>query len=225
MNRRNEVMSKTVAEFRGCDSLYIAEITNDSNGVVSGGYTTGTPVKLCEVAQIAKTTEQNSETHFYDNKGMITIRAIGADTITLIVPAMFLDALASVTGAEIDTDTGTYIDRGNANEQKFYALGYRLKLTDGTYRYVWRLKGTFSNIPDETSNVESNNIDTNNQTVQFTSIDTVHEFTNGGSARAVVCDERDGKAQLGSWFNGVKTPDSLPAAVVTSNNSTPNSTP
>lgn len=206
-------MAKVVAEFRGCDSLCIAEVTADNNSVGGGAYTTGTVVDLCEVAQIAKTTEQTSETHFYDNMAALTIRAVGADTVQLIVPAVVLSTLAKITGAEIDNDTGVYIDRGSNNVQKYYALGYRLKLTDGTYRYVWKLKGTFSNVPDETSSTESNNIDTNNQTVQYTGIDTIHKFTNGGKpARSVYADERDDQAVLGSWFNSVVTPDSLPAA-------------
>lgn len=197
----------SIAEFRGCDHLCVAEITKDENGI-GGAYTTGTVTILTEVAQVAKSTDQSSETHFYDNKAAITIRAVGADSVQLVVPAMALRALATVTGAEIDATTGAYIDRGAANEQKYYALGYRLKLTDGTYRYVWRLKGTFSSVPDETSNTESNQIDTNNQTVMYSGLDTVFEFeADGKSARAYVIDERDGKANVSSFFNGVKTPD------------------
>ena len=199
----------SIAEFRGCDHLCIAEIIKDAIGIGDyGGYTTGTVQILTEVAQVAKSTDQSSETHYYDNKAAINIRAVGADNVQLIVPAMVLTALAKVTGAEIDATTGAYIDRGAANVQKYYALGYRLKLTDGTYRYVWRLKGTFSSIPDETSDTESNQINTNNQTIQFSGLDTVYEFeADGKSARSYVIDERDGKADVSSFFNTVKTPD------------------
>lgn len=199
----------SIAEFRGCDHLCIAEVTKDAIGIGEfGGYVTGTVQILTEVAQIAKSTEQSSETHFYDNKAATTIRAVGADTVQLVVPAMVLSALAKVTGAEIDDETGAYIDRGAANTQKYYALGYRLKLTDGTYRYVWRLKGTFSSVPDEVSDTESNQINTNNQTIQYSGLDTVFEFeADGKSARSYVIDERDGKANVGTFFNTVKTPD------------------
>lgn len=206
----------SIAEFRGCDHLCIAEVTKDAIGIGEfGGYTTGTVQLLTEVAKVAKSTEQSSETHFYDNKAAITIRAVGADTVQMVVPAMALAALAKVTGAEIDAETGAYIDRGAANTQKYYALGYRLKLTDGTYRYVWRLKGTFSSIPDETSDTESNQINTNNQTIQYSGLDTVFEFeADGKSARSYVVDERDGKAQVGTFFNTVKTPDNPCPAIV-----------
>lgn len=210
-----------VAEFRGCDTLCVAEITNDSNDIATGGYETGNVRILCEVASVAKSTEQSSETRFYDNKAAINIRAIGADTVQLIVPAMVLQALSTVTGAYYNASTGAYIDRGNANTQKYYALGYRLKLTDGTHRYVWRLKGTFSTIPDENSETESNQINTQNQTIVYTGIDTEHVFANvvnpdgttGGTARSMVFDERDGKVDFSGFFSTVKTPDNQPPLI------------
>lgn len=201
-----------IAEFKGCDHLCIAEVTNDDNEI-GGGYTTGTVQILCELGRVAKSTDQSSTTKYYDNKAAFNIRAVGADTVQLIVPAMVLTALAKVTGADVDATTGAYIDRGAANAQKYYALGYRIKLTDGSYRYVWRLKGTFSSIPDEESGTEDNSTDSNNQTIQYTGMDTVHEFENGGSARAYVCDERDGKADLRTFFSDVKTPDNPVTAI------------
>ena len=197
------------AEFRGCDSFVCAKITKDDKT----GYTTATVVEVAPVASIAKTKSVNSETHYYDNTGMIQIKVEGEDTVTCIVPAMFLEKLAIVTGAYIDPLTGAYIDGENTDDE--YAVGYRLKLTDGTHRYVWRLKGTFSNVPDENSNTESNNIDTNNQTVVYTGVKTIYEFNNGkgqnvkGRACAVVLDERDDKCDLTNFFAQVQTPDTI----------------
>lgn len=191
------------AEFRGCDSFVCAEITLDDKT----GYTTGNVVEIAPIASVAKTTDVNSETHFYDNKGLIQIKAVGVDKVTFIVPAMYLSKLAIVTGAYIDPVTGAYMSRSDNNKE--YAVGYRLKLTDGTYRYVWRLKGTFSNVPDENSNTESNNVDTQNQTVIFTGTKTIYEFTNGGARRDVVIDERDDKCDLTNFFATVQTPDTI----------------
>lgn len=190
------------AEFRGCDNLVVAKVTKDD----ATGYTTGTVTALAEVAQIAKTTEQSSETHYYDNVGKITIKAVGSDTVTLTVPAMVLETLALVTGGRIDPATGAYSSTENDTNYE-YALGYRLKLTDGTYRYVWRLKGTFSSVPDETSNTESNSIDTNNQQIVYTGTLTTYAFSNGGRTRDYVIDERDDKANVSMFFEQVFTPD------------------
>lgn len=198
--------TKTV-EFRGCDSLMIAEVTADS---LDSAYTTGTVTTLAPVAEISKTVENSSETHYYDNVGMIIIRAEGSDEITLTVPALPLATVAKLTGKQIDAATDAFID-GEAVE-KYFAIGYRLRLTDGTYRYVWRLKGSFS-IPDETSGTENDGTDTNNQELTFTGVKTITAFTNGGRAKAVVADERDNKIDGSKWFTAVVTPDTLGTVV------------
>ena len=195
-----------VVEFRGCDNVVVAEVTKDDNT----GYTVGNVVPLAPVAEVSKTTENSSETHYYDNVGAIVIRTGGSDEITLTVPALELGQLATITGKSIDPATGAYVD--DEGTEKYYALGYRLKLTDGTYRYVWRLKGAFSNIPDETCTTESDSVDTNNQSVVFTGNKTLYSFQAGnikGRAKAVVIDERDGLADVSGFFNQVVTPDNV----------------
>ena len=195
-----------VVEFRGCDNVVVAEVTKDD----STGYTVGNITPLAPVAEVSKTTENSSETHYYDNVGAIVIRTEGSDEITLTVPALELGQLATITGKSIDPATGAYVD--DEGVEKYYALGYRLKLTDGTYRYVWRLKGAFSNIPDETSTAESHSVDTNNQSVVYTGNKTLYSFAAGnikGRAKAVVVDERDGLADVSSFFAQVVTPDNL----------------
>lgn len=195
------------AEFRGCDNLVIAKVTKDDKT----GYTTGAVSELAPIASVAKTTDVSSETHFYDNTGMIQIKAEGVDTITLVVPALYLAKLAIVTGAYIDPVSGAYMSGEDTNDE--YALGYRIKLTDGTYRYVWRLKGTFSNVPDENSNTESNSVDTNNQTITFSGTKTIYEFPDVGSRRDIVIDERDGICNCSTFFSIVQTPATVSALV------------
>lgn len=202
-------MGKKTVEFRGCDNLVIAQITADD---LENDYTVGAVQVLAPVAEISKTVESSSETHYYDNTGMIIIQSEGSDTITLTVPALPLDVLALITGKNIDETTGAFID-GPAVE-RYFAVGYRLRLTDGTYRYVWRLKGSFA-IPDETSATENDGTDTNNQQLTFTGVKTITEFNNGGGsgvkgrARAVVVDERDGKCDCTTFFSTVQTPDTI----------------
>jgi hypothetical protein len=140
---------------------------------------------------------------------MIQIRAVGVDTVTFVVPAMYLDKLAMVTGAYIDPQTGAYMSGEDTDEE--FAVGYRLKLTDGTYRYVWRLKGIFSGVPDENSNTESNSVDTQNQQVVFSGTKTIYEFPNVGRRRDIVIDERDGLCDLSTFFSIVQTPATIPA--------------
>ena len=194
-------------EFRGCDNLVIAEVTADTEAA----FTTGAVTLLAPVAEVSKTVETSSETHYYDNVGMITLRAEGTDTVTLTVPVLPLSVLANITGKTIDPTTGAFID--GAPVEKYFAVGYKLRLTDGSERFVWRMKGTFG-FPDETSSTESDSIDTNNQELTFTGVQTIHEFTNGGRCRAVVIDERDGLCDLTTFFDTVQTPDTIASLAI-----------
>lgn len=202
-------MGAFVDEFRGTDSLVYAEVLTDNNE--SGeGYTTGAVAVLAPVAEISKSVETASDTKYYDNKPALTINSEGADTITLTVPALDLATLAAITGKTYDATTGGFFD--GERQPKYYALGYRLRLTDGTYRYVWRYKGTFG-IPDETSQTENAGTDSNNQQLTYTGIQTQHIFTKTGtSQKALVVDQRDGKADLDDFFATVTTCDTLQAA-------------
>lgn len=199
-----------VEEFRGTDNLVYAEVTTDNNVADGGGYITGAVKVLAPVAEISKTVETASDTKYYDNQPALTINAEGADTITLTVPALDLETLADVTGKTYDPTTGGFFD--GERTPKYFALGYRLRLTDGTYRYVWRYKGTFG-IPDETSQTENAGTDSNNQQLTYTGIKTMHKFTKTGTTeKALVVDERDGLADLTDFFDSVTTCDTLEAA-------------
>lgn len=203
-------MAQYVDEFRGTDNLVYAEVLADDNETGEGhGYVTGDVKILAPVAEISKTVETSSDTKYYDNKPALTINAEGADTITLTVPALDLPTLADITGKGYDTTTGAFMD--GVRTPKYFAVGYRLRLTDGTYRYVWRYKGSFA-VPDETSQTENAGTDSNNQQLTYTGIMTMHKFTKSGSSeKALVVDERDGLANLSTFFNTVTTCDTLTA--------------
>lgn len=196
-------MGQYVDEFRGTDHLVYAEVLTDNNEE----YTTGEVKILAPVAEISKSVETASDTKYYDNKPALTINAEGADTITLTVPALDLPTLAEITGKAYDSTLGAFMD-GERNP-KYFALGYRLRLTDGTYRYVWRYKGSFG-VPDETSQTENAGTDSNNQQLTYTGIQTMHVFGNAGSSqKALVVDERSTEVDLSTFFDAVTTCDTL----------------
>lgn len=205
-----------VFEFRGVDNLYVAEVlTDDANA-----YTCATPIHLAPVAEVGKTTDSSSEAHYYDNKAMIVINSESADTITITMAPPELAKLAQIIGKSFDSATGMMVDSPRQN--KYFALMYRTKGTDGKYRYVSRLKGQF-NIPDETSATENDGTDANNTTVEFTGIYTEHEFTKGkyngsswekAGAKGIVVDTRYGLADVSTFFSSVQTPDTIQPAVV-----------
>ena len=200
-----------VFEYRGVDSLYVAEVTKDD----STGYTTETPIYLAPVAEIGKSTESASEAHYYDNKAMIVVNSESADTITITMAPPILEKLAKITGKSFDPTTGMMVDSQRQN--KYFALMYRTKGTDGKYRYVSRLKGTFG-IPEESNQTENDGTDTTNSEIEYTGIYTTHEFTKGvyngtswekGAAKGIVVDTRYGLADVSTFFEQTQTPDTI----------------
>ena len=190
-------------EFRGVDNLVYTEVTKDT----VEEFTTGEVKILAPVAEIGKTTETSSEAKYYDNKPLLTVDSEGADTITITCAPPTLEVQADITGKTFDAETGMMID--GERTKKYFAVGYRTKGTDGKYRYVWRLKGSFG-VPDETNATENEGTDTNNMQLTYTGISTTHKFTKDGkSAKAVIVDTRYDKVDVSTFFDAVQTPDTV----------------
>lgn len=202
-------MSKEIYEYRGVEGLVAAELVKDDSDVIEYGEV----FDIAGVAEIGKTTENSSETHYYDNLPAIVIDSVGADTVTCSVSAIPLNILAKITGQHYDEETGSFIE--GQRESKYFALGYKTKKTNGQEVYVWRYKGKFS-IPDSSHSTETNGTEANGQEIVFTGINTTHKFTKTGkSAKALNVDVALGKANVESFFDTVTTPDSLVAIPTT----------
>mgnify|MGYP001343210552 CR=1 FL=1 len=216
-----ESNANSIFEFRGIEDLYFAEILKDTETE----YETGTPKRLSYVATISKEVETSSETHFYDNKGMIVINAKGAETFTLTVAPPSLGILAEITGQAFDASLGMMIE--GSIKPKMFAIGYKTKGTDGFWRYVWKYKGQFA-VPSEEVSTESDSIDTTNTELTYTAVSTIHKFpytnTLGGSvasnitdnASGIVIDERYGfmtEDLKNKWHESVKTPEDIKTAI------------
>lgn len=206
-----------VFEFRGVEDLFYAEVAEDSENQFS----TGIPKRLSYTATISKEVESSSETHYYDNKGMIVINAKGAETFTLTVAPPKLETLAEITGQAFDAASGMLME-GDVTP-KYFAIGYKTKGTDGNWRYCWKYKGQFA-IPSEEVNTESDSIDTTNTELTFTAINTIHKFTQNigeetinKTMSGIVVDERYGgmtEAMKEAWTKKVWTPSDVHNKVV-----------
>lgn len=206
-------MSEQIFEFRGVDNFYFAEVTKDD----ADGYECGTPIHI-PVQEVGKSTDSSSEAHYYDNKAMIVVNSESADTITLTLAPPALETLAKLIGKSFDASTGMLVDSPRQN--KYFAIMYRTKGTDGGYRYVSRLKGQF-NIPEETVTTENDGTDTSNTSIEFTGIYTEHEFTKGiydganwsaSGVKGIVVDARYNLADVSTFFSQVQTPDTINAS-------------
>lgn len=165
-------------EYRGCRNLVYAEVTTDDNEV-SGGYVTGNVKILAPVAEISKTVETSSESHYYDNIAAINVDSEGSDTVTFTIAIPTDEVLAEISGRVYDQTKKAIIEAPRKN--KYFAVGYIIgEVGEGEEEsYVWRYKGSF-NIPDETSATKDKSTTANNMSLTFTGIYTTHNFTNGG---------------------------------------------
>ena len=184
-------------EYQGFDSLFAAEITKDD----ATGYTAGTPFALAPAGEIAVSTDRASAPKYYDNQPFLIVSAEGFDEATLTVPVLPIALIARLLGKIVDTTTGALLDTG-VTQTKYFALGYRLKFTDGTYCYVWRHKGTFRQ-EEESAKSQDNTTYTNNHQLIFTGITTTYKFTMPDATKKpgkqIVVDERDAKADVSTW--------------------------
>jgi phi13 family phage major tail protein len=196
-------MAKEIWEWRGVENLVCAEVTSDTKDA----YETGEVFDIAGVAELGRTTENSSETKYYDNVPALVIDSVGADTVTCSVSGIALDVLAKITGQHYDEDLGVLVE--GEREAKYYALGYKTKKTNGNEVYVWRYKGKFS-IPDSTHSTQTAGTEANGQEIVFTGISTTHKFTKTGKpAKAINVDVALDKADVTSFFDTVTTIDTL----------------
>lgn len=195
-----------IQEYRGVRGLVAAEVITDT----LEKFECGTPFALAGVAELSRTTETSSETHYYDNVPAIVIDSTGADEVTVTGSAIPFDALAKVTGQLYDESKGMFVE--GERQAKYFALGYITEKTDGTEVFVWRLKGKF-NIPDSTHATKDDGAEANGQELIYTGINTTHKFTAIGNktAKAVNVDTSVNKVAESEFFKTVQTPDTVTA--------------
>lgn len=199
-------MSVTIVEYRGVRGLVYAEVTKDEDG--ENNLTFGDVKELAGIATVSKSSESQSEAHYYDNFPAVVVNGNGADTVTLDVSAIPYTVLADLFGNTYDSDRAMYVE--GERTTKYFALGYITKDTSGNEIYVWRMKGTFS-IPDETNSTEDNGTSANGQQIVYTGIATAHTFTNNGGkpAKAIYVSTANTTVSESTFFATVQTPDTV----------------
>ena len=195
-----------IQEYRGIRGLVCAEVTTDD----TEKFECGTPFPIAGVANLSRTTETTSESHYYDNVPAIVIDSTGADEVTITASAIPFEALAKITGQTYDATKGMFVE--GERESKYFAIGYVTEKTDGTEIFVWRLKGKFS-IPDSTHATKDNGAEANGQEITFTGVNTTHKFTalKDKTCKAVNVDTSVNKVTELDFFKEVQTPDTITA--------------
>lgn len=197
---------KVITEYRGIRDLVAAELISDTRDEL----TYGTPFPIAGIAELSKTTENSSETHYYDNIAAIVIDSVGADEVTCSMSAVPLDVLAKLTGQFYDEATGTFVE-GEAS-RKYYAIGYVTEDTSGNEIFVWRHKVKCS-IPDSTHTTKNDGTDANGQELVFTGINTIHKFAKTGKTAKAINHKKTELITEAEFFKEVQDIDKLNALV------------
>lgn len=198
-------MEKQVYEYRGVRDLVAAELIEDT----SEKLTYGEVFPIAGLAELSRTTENSSETHYYDNVAAIVIDSVGADEVTCSVSAIPLDVLAKLTGQYYDEASGTFVE-GEAN-RPYFAIGYITTDTNGNDVYVWRHKVKCS-IPDSTHATKTNGTEANGQEITLTGINTTHKFTKTGKTARAVNHKANGKIPEAEFFATPQDIDTITSA-------------
>jgi phi13 family phage major tail protein len=197
----------------GLDSIYVAEVLEDS----ATAYTNDTAEYFAPAMEASSQPAVNRKTQYADDQPYDALVSEGETTIALTITGLAPEMMAKVTGCEFDATTGRVYDNGGT--APYYALGFRSKKTNGSYRYYWFLKGRFDK-PAEDYATESDSPDPKPTKLNFTAIKTVYEFDLGSindGAKRVWGDEDTTDFDGSSWFVQVQTPGvAAPAALALS---------
>lgn len=178
----------------GLDKLYVAVATEDQ---LTGIVTYGTPTAIKDAIEANITPSTDTQNVFADDTVAEIISVFSAVEVSFTIADLGSDNYAMLLGKTKDAN-GVIIDSANDNAP-YFAIGFRSKKSDGSYRYQWLYKGKFS-APEEGYATQQGNADFKTQSIAGTFVK-----REDGKWRAKV-DSNDADvtpATIASWFNKV----------------------
>jgi len=193
---------------KGVDKLYYALVTQDD----ASAYAAGTPVVLAPLKAAVQSPKVNTKTDYYDNQPMFNLTGEGETKIKLDVTQLPLSVQAALLGKEYDSTNDSLYDNGGT--APYVAIGFRAKNSDGTYTYVWYLKGNFAPYEEE-ANTETDSPEPKGVSLEYTAINTVKTWALSASVTGSIKRRVSRKAADGAtWFDSVQIPEySAPSAL------------
>jgi phi13 family phage major tail protein len=210
-------MTVQAAEYKqkvGLDSLYIAQITQDD----ASGYVTDTPQYLAPVATAKATPKVDTAVSYFDDQAFDTLDAEGATEIEIEISNLPAETQALILGQEFDAVTGRVMDDADPAQAPYFALGFRSKKTNGSYRYTWYNKVRFSR-PDEEYSTQTDKAEAKSTTLKASALKTIYKFTYPSTevkgCKRVWGDEDTDAFSATGWFTTVQTPVTTSAPSLT----------
>lgn len=190
---------------RGLKDVVIAEITADG----AEAYTASAEVEqLIPAGTITMSADSEKVDTYFDNVVFATVGSESSTTVTIEGARLKPTMLAKITGKTVDATTGAIIDNGVFVE-KYFALGARIQMLDGSEALVWFMKGTFA-IPEETGRTIDDGTDADGMTLEYTAVATKFQFGGDKGVKRVVVDTTESEVVAEQdFFKQVVTPTNL----------------
>jgi len=184
----------------GLKDIYYAKLIKDD----ATGIEYDTPKMMLPAITANITPTVNSSTLNGNDGPIVTANALGPITVEIGVAALPLETQADLLGSTINSD-GLLIDNSD-DQAPEVALGYRRTMSDGSYVYVWLLKGKFQ-LPAEEAQTKQEEVSFQTPTISATFLRRLYD----GHWRFRADSNNPASAALiDSWFTAVPSADAVP---------------
>jgi len=185
----------------GLDKLFVAPITEDSNG----NETYGTPVQLAKAISAELSVELNEAILYADDGQAESVKEFKSGTLSLNIDDLGHANAALLLGAEVD-ENGVLISRGEDNPT-YVAVGFRARKSNGKYRYFWLYRVQFA-VPGTSLATKGDSITFSTPTIEGTIFQ--RKKVDGRSKhpwKAEVTEDGTNQTVINAWYTAVYEPD------------------
>ena len=185
----------------GLDKLFVAPITEDSNG----NETYGTPVQLAKAISAELSVELNEAILYADDGQAESVKEFKSGTLSLNIDDLGHANAALLLGAEVD-ENGVLISRGEDNPT-YVAVGFRARKANGKYRYFWLYRVQFA-VPGTSLATKGDSITFSTPTIEGTIFQ--RKKVDGRSKhpwKAEVTEDGTNQTVINAWYTVVYEPD------------------
>lgn len=138
----------------GLRDLYRAAVTE---GETSDTY--GTPVRMAKAISAELSVEVAEAILYADDGADEVVKEFVSGELTLNVNDLLPADLAALLGQDQDTDGVVYA--GGEDDPPYFAIGFKAKKADGTYKFLWLYKVKFA-VPNESYKTKGDGIEFSN---------------------------------------------------------------
>lgn len=201
-------MNKKAKAMNGIELAYIARVIKDGATL-----TYDKPMQIGNIKVAGVTNDIISGKNYADNKLMIDESLIKSYTLALTFLGMTAEMIAYIKGEKVDESKGVYVSSSDDIAPNF-AFGYKINYSDGSFKLVWFLYGTFSNLSELGATTKGDGITYTDITVTYTAV----PVDNNNILVKTESDSSIYKEEIGTnWFNEVVTPSDMLTDVVINN--------